>query len=203
MNCRSLLLLLFVFPAILFAQKNDAWKADVREYQQEANNHFANPETSILEQEDLKRFKGLKFYAINPDFRVQAAFTRTPDEKPFKMPTSTKRKPMYVKYGELRFTLKLQDFVLNVYKSMDSFDDPEYKDYLFLPFTDLTSGDGSYGGGRYIDLFIPEGNTIELDFNKAYNPYCAYSSNYSCPIPPRANDLKIRIEAGVKDFRNY
>jgi len=203
MKSSCFLIVLMLMPYVSRAQENAGWLENVKEYQLEANHHFADPETSILDEEDLKRFTGLQFYEINPQFRVDAIFTRTPDEKPFKMPTSTKRKPLYVKYGELSFTIKLQDFVLNVYKSLDSFDDPEYKDYLFLPFTDLTSGDGSYGGGRYIDLFIPEGNTIEIDFNKAYNPYCAYSNNYSCPIPPRANDLKIRIEAGVKDFGHY
>ena len=78
----------------------------------------------------------------------------------------------------------------------------EYKDYLFLPITDLTSGDGSYGGGRYLDVKkseVAQGKVV-LDFNKLYNPYCAYNEKYSCPIPPAQNDLPIRIEVGVKDF---
>ena len=75
-----------------------------------------------------------------------------------------------------------------------------YEDYLFLPYTDLTSGDGSYGGGKYLDLKTPEGNTIIIDFNKAYNPYCAYSHRYSCPVPPEENDLLVRIEAGVRVY---
>ena len=74
-------------------------------------------------------------------------------------------------------------------------------DYLFLPFTDLTSGVDTYGGGRYIDQKIPEGNSIIIDFNQSYNPYCAYNPRYSCPIPPPENDLLIEIMAGVKDFK--
>ena len=89
-----------------------------------------------------------------------------------------------------------------MYQSFPVSQDPEYIDYLFLPFTDLTSGDGSYGGGRFLDTTIPKGDTIVLDFNKAYNPYCAYNSAYSCPIPPKENDLLVRVEAGVKAFEH-
>ena len=76
-----------------------------------------------------------------------------------------------------------------------------YEDYLFLPFTDLTNGEETYGGGRYIDLSIPEGNTIQLDFNKAYNPYCTYNKKFSCPLVPSVNSIKTRVVAGVKDFK--
>lgn len=166
----------------------------------ELNEAFTNPETTILEPEDFKNFKGLEFYPIDEKFIVEARFVRTPNEKPFLMPTTTDRLPEYVKYGEAHFTIDGMDFVLDIFKNVEPFDEPGYEDYLFLPFTDLTSGDGSYGGGRYLDLRIPEGDTLIIDFNKAYNPYCAYSPRYSCPIPPEQNDLLIRIEAGVKDF---
>ncbi|WP_321538818.1 DUF1684 domain-containing protein [Flavobacterium piscinae] len=72
---------------------------------------------------------------------------------------------------------------------------------MFLPFTDLTSGIESYGGGRYIDLKIQEGKIWTIDFNQAYNPYCAYNEKYSCPIVPEENDLKVEIKAGVKAFK--
>ena len=74
---------------------------------------------------------------------------------------------------------------------------------MFLPFSDETNGIESYGGGRYIDLRIPEGNTLIIDFNSAYNPYCAYNDKYSCPIVPRENYLRTRIEAGVKKFKDH
>ena len=81
----------------------------------------------------------------------------------------------------------------------------EYKDYLFLPFTDLTNGTVTYGGGRYIGLRIPKsGNKIIIDFNQAYNPFCAYSGNYSCPIVPEENNLDVQVKAGVKyDAKKY
>ena len=89
---------------------------------------------------------------------------------------------------------------LNVYRNIDLSKTEEYKDHLFLPFSDLTSGKESYIGGRYIDLKIPKGKTIAVDFNQAYNPYCAYNHKYSCPLVPLENDLKVEIKAGVKTF---
>ncbi len=191
---------LLFFNFGLIAQSSENAIQEVQDFQNELNEHFTNSETSILLPEDLENFTGLQFYPINLDFRVNAEFVRTPNEVPFLMPTTTDRLPEYIKYGELHFLLEDSLMVLNVYQNLHPKEG--YEDYLFLPFTDLTSGDGSYGGGRYIDLFIPEGNEMVLDFNKAYNPYCAYNAAYSCPIPPEENDLKIRIEAGVRHFKN-
>ena len=73
---------------------------------------------------------------------------------------------------------------------------------MFLPFSDLTSGNETYGGGRYIDLEIPKGKTITIDFNQAYNPYCAYNPKYSCPIVPAENELLTNVNAGVKKFHD-
>ena len=84
---------------------------------------------------------------------------------------------------------------------MELLDDEEFVDYLFLPFTDLTNGEATYAGGRYIDLAIPDGDTLIIDFNKSYNPYCAYNKKYSCPIVPKVNHLEIDINAGVKAFK--
>ncbi len=173
------------------------------DFQKELNEEYANPETSPLDKEDLEEFKGLDFYKINPEFMVEAEFIRTPMESPFVMKTSTGREPSYVKYGEVYFTLKGKDYKLNVYQGLELRKDPDYYDYLFLPFNDLTNGRTTYGNGRYLDLRIPEGKNIKLDFNKAYNPYCAYSSKYSCPIPPEENNLDTEILAGVKVFDKH
>jgi uncharacterized protein (DUF1684 family) len=89
---------------------------------------------------------------------------------------------------------------LAIYQNVDLVNTAGYEDYLFIPFKDLTNGEDTYGGGRYLDLKIPEGETILIDFNRAYNPYCAYNHNYSCPIPPFENHLKVKIEAGVKKY---
>lgn len=198
MRLLTLIFLLQTFS--IAAQDTDALAASLAA-QNELNAEFANPETTILEPADFAVFEGLEFYPIASEYIVTAEFVRTPNEKPFLMPTTTARRPEYVKYGEVHFKLKGKDCKLNIYKSTSGYDEPGYEDYLFLPFTDLTSGDGSYGGGRYLDLRIPEGNTVVLDFNRAYNPYCAYSARFSCPIPPAENDLLLRVEAGVKNFK--
>ncbi len=199
-NLFFLSLLLF---SIVVSAQDEALISESKAAQIELNEEFSNPETTILEPEDFKEFHGLEFYPIDEKFIVKAKFVRTPDEKPFLMPTTTERLPEYVKYAEAHFTIDENVFVLNLFKSVQPYDEPGYEDYLFLPFTDLTSGDGSYGGGRFLDQRIPEGDTIIIDFNKAYNPYCAYSARYSCPIPPKENDLLIRIEAGVKAFGKH
>lgn len=194
-------LLLLLSGSQLYAQ-NSEWMASANRYQDSLNAVFMDPERTILIKEDFEKFEGLNFYPVDLKYRVEARFVRTPDEQPFKMATTTNRKPLYVKYAEAYFSIDDIEYKLDVYKSMSSFNSEEYKDYLFLPFTDLTSGDGSYGGGRYADVRIPEGDLLIIDFNKVYNPYCAYNEGYSCPIVPRVNDLPIRIEAGVKDFKH-
>jgi uncharacterized protein (DUF1684 family) len=99
----------------------------------------------------------------------------------------------------LEFEIDGRSFNLPVYQSKDMMKMLEHKDYLFFPFTDLTNGSKTYGGVRYIGLKIPkEGNNVIIDFNQAYNPYCAYSGRYSCPIVPQENHLDIEIRAGVK-----
>jgi uncharacterized protein (DUF1684 family) len=185
------------------AQEGDIFIKEIESYQASENSKFLDPEQTILDKATFRHFIGLEFYPIDLKYRVEANFVRTPDEKPFLMPTTTERLPEYVKYGEAHFKIDGKELKLNLYQSTTPYEDPKYKDYLFLPFTDLTSGDGSYGGGRFIDMWIPEGDNVVIDFNKSYNPYCAYNSKYSCPIPPRENDLQIRIEAGIKDFGNH
>ena len=177
-------------------------KAVVDKFQKELNTEFADAKTSPLLPEDLARFKSLDFYPANEKAFVVAQFIRTEEEKPFEMPTTGTGKPMYVKYGEARFQLEGKEFKLNIYRNLELSKKDEYKDHLFLPFSDLTSGKESYIGGKYIDLKIPSGNTVVIDFNLSYNPYCAYSHNYSCPKVPLENDLAIEIKAGVKKFHD-
>lgn len=185
---------------ISFAQKSFV-KDSVVAFQKHINLEYADSTSSPLLKKDLKEFKTLDFYPISEKFFVVAKFVRTPNEKPFEMPTTTTRKPIYLKYGETHFSIDGKTFKLNIYQSQDLKKIEKYKDDLFLPFTDLTSGAESYGGGRYVDLKIPSSDTIIIDFNTAYNPYCAYNHKYSCPIPPHENDLNMEIKAGVKKFK--
>lgn len=175
-------------------------RIDAEKFQKKINSEYADAKTSPLMETDLKTFKTLDFYPLNGKYYVNAKFVKAKDEKVFEMKTSTSRKPKYIKYGTVFFSINGVALKLNVYQDIELSKSDEYKDYLFLPFSDKTCGKESYIGGRYIDLKIPKGNTILIDFNKAYNPYCAYNHKYSCPIVPLENDLNVEIKAGVKTF---
>lgn len=202
-NRLSFFLLLFfmLFNHQFFSQNQ--FKSDIKKFRDELNKEYADSITSPLLKEDLLNFKGLKYYPVNKSFKVEAKFFRTPDELPFKMKTSTNRTPEYLKFGDVEFNLKGEIIKVPIYQSIKLKEKEEYKDYLFLPFRDLTSGKNSYGGGRYIDLKIPEGETIIIDFNKAYNPYCAYNHKYSCVVPPAENFINVKVKAGVKKYGNH
>lgn len=197
------LMILLIGSFLIGCQDKEEHLREVEAYQAAENESFGNPETSILKPEDLKDFSGLEFYPIDIKYRVKAKFIRTPNEKPFLMRTTTDRLPEYVKYGEVQFKLDGKNLKLELFQDTQHLSQEGYEDYLFLPITDLTSGDGSYGGGRFLDVKIPIEETMVLDFNKLYNPLCAYNERFSCPIPPKQNDLQVRIEAGVKDFGKH
>ena len=109
-----------------------------------------------------------------------------------------------MKYGELSFVLDGESQTLAIYQSLKLLTMPQYKDYLFIPFKDETNGRETYGGGRYLDIRMGaiKSGKVSLDFNKAYNPYCAFASagGYSCPVPPRENHLKVAVKAGEMVF---
>ncbi|WP_460614963.1 DUF1684 domain-containing protein [Hymenobacter seoulensis] len=171
----------------------------VAAFQQELNAEYQDSLKSPLPAPVRLTFTGLPFYPINYSACVEARFIPDSLGAPFSMETSTARRPLYRKYGELHFQLQGKKHKLTVYQSLDLQSNPEYRDYLFVPFTDRTNGHGSYGGGRYLDLRrgqIRDGKLV-LDFNRAYNPYCAYGGQYSCPVPPPENRLPVAIQAGV------
>ena len=201
---KSIVIICFLLlSGSIYSQGNLSLKADNQNYRSEQNDKFGNQETSPLKEQDCLVFKKLKFFKIKKRYRVEAKFIRTAGSEPFEMPTTTDRKPVYEKYGEAHFTIKGKAYKLDIYQGHDSRRNPLYRDYLFLPFKDLTNGHKTYGGGRFIDLRIPKGETITIDFNKAYNPYCAYNDKYSCPIVPIENHLKVAIPAGVRAYDKH
>lgn len=195
-----LILLLFLNTITVTAQYDFV---KVLNYRSSVNIEFSDSAKSPLNKEDIVNFKGLDYFEIDTNYCVKAFFKRTPYEVPFPMKTTTSRTPVYVKYGELVFSLGSNSYTLNLYKNVDANRKREYDNYLFLPFTDLTNGNETYGGGRYFDLPVPDGDTVTLDFNMAYNPYCAYNHKYSCPIPPAENNLMVEIKAGVKAYKKH
>ncbi|MRI02066.1 DUF1684 domain-containing protein [Kriegella sp. EG-1] len=175
--------------------------AAIIEFQNELNEEFRNPETSPLPDRFRKNFEGLDFFNPDTNYIVNAKFMRTPEAIPFMMPRTTGDKSEEVVYGVISFELNGKNHQLEVYQNKELMKKEGYEDYLFLPFTDETNTKETYGGGRYIDLRIPSSNEITIDFNRAYNPYCAYNKKYSCPIVPSVNALDTKIIAGVKDFK--
>lgn len=167
-------------------------------FQQTINTEFRNPEESPLMPAEREAFKTLPFYPTRYAYCVVANLVRDSTSTPFAMETSTARRPLYRKYGELRFVLNGKSLKLAVYQNQELLKRPGLEDYLFVPFTDLTNGHETYGGGRYLDLLVPapEASEIVLDFNAAYSPFCAYNHKYSCPKPPADNRLTVPVLAG-------
>lgn len=193
---------LFLLLGVLFfgcEQKKQALLGET-DFQRELNSEFKDASKSPLKSKDRDKFKGLDFFTYDSTYVVEAEFKRTEAEKPFKMRTTTGLLPEYIKYGEITFELENEAFTLNVYQNQELFNEEGFEDYLFLPFLDDTNGDESYGGGRYIDLRVPDGNHLTVDFNTAYNPYCAYNEKYSCPIVPRENYISVAVRAGVMNW---
>jgi len=157
------------------------------------NNH------EVVNKDDRKY---ISFYDIDEKYRVLCSFRRISDEKGFVMNTSSGMQKKFFYYGVCTFRLHDSLEHLYVYQSASLMQQEKYKDYLFVPFGDATSGFESYGGGRYLDITIDDikNSTLVLDFNKAYNPYCAYTTGYNCPLPPRENILSIAINAGEKNY---
>lgn len=198
-----LIILISLSMASCGQEKEISHSNEIEQFQYKMNVEFSDKKTSPLKKKDLKTFKNLHFFQTNKDYKINATFERTPDEPIFEMQTTTDRKPLYTQYGIATFTLDNKEFTLRIYQNQKLILDPEYVDHLFIPFNDLTNGIETYDGGRYIDLEIPEGNTIIIDFNKAYNPYCAYNDKYSCPIPPRENNLTVKIKAGILAYGKH
>lgn len=195
-------LILFLATSTFSQVKSDSAEFKVMLERISKNKEFKDTLTSPLLREDIPGFISLSYYDYNPNYRVQAILKRNPNPRVFKMRTTTDRRPEYRTLGEVQFKLEGKDHTLQVFQRVEPIRQPGYDKYLFLPFTDETSGRETYGGGRFLDVFIPESDTLYLDFNSAYNPYCAYNHKYSCPIPPEENDLEVKIPVGEKPYKN-
>lgn len=193
---RCIIFLLLV-QSVCFGQN---FKEQIANHREKYKADFISNEHSPLKETDLKY---LQFYDADSTYKINAKVVLLEDEKSFKMPTYAGTTAEYIRYAKLIFDLNSKPIQLTLYKNIALSNNPIYKDYLFLPFTDLTNNKETYGGGRYIDLRITDivANRVELDFNKAYNPYCAYSDGYRCPIPPEENNLPLEIKVGEKNYK--
>jgi uncharacterized protein (DUF1684 family) len=208
-SIKSPVLLLFIFIATnVIGQINDdslkIYLDTIQDFRRGKNIKLMYSESTPLTPEQHKNFNGLKYYEPNIKYQVMAQLIKADAPETVVMRTSTERAPEYLAYGTVKFTLAGAEYELKVYQNKKLLDVKPDDRSLFVPFRDATSGRETYGGGRYVDCLIPvTGDQLILDFNKAYNPYCAYNPRYSCVIPPEENHLPIAIEAGEKIFEEH
>ncbi|MDQ0638685.1 uncharacterized protein (DUF1684 family) [Pedobacter sp. W3I1] len=191
---RIITFLLLLISMNSFAQ---SYAEQITKHREIYKQDFIKDERSPLKKNDLQN---LHFYEADSAYKILADVEILKNEKVFKMPTFNGSSSDYYKYAHVNFILNDKKIQMTLYRSVSLSTNPVYKDHLFLPFTDETNNKETYGGGRYIDLDAKEivDHHIEIDFNKAYNPYCAYSDGYRCPVPPEENDLPLAVKAGEK-----
>jgi uncharacterized protein (DUF1684 family) len=166
----------------------------LEDFRKEKDDFFKYDHQSPLKGDEKRAFHGLRYYPENPSLCLELPLEKNATPKPIILQTSTGEVREYLCVGQVRFNVDGQEAVLQIY--LDDYDG------YFLPFVDATAPDETYGAGRYLEPhdLSGQGATILVDFNLAYNPYCAYNERWSCPIPPRENRLTVRIEAGEKKF---
>ncbi len=172
----------------------------LKEFREQIDDFMQFHLQSPLEEAQRNGFRGLRYYDENPALVLVVAVERLPDDEPLiEMETSTGDAQLFRRWGAFDFDVDGEPARLTIYSDAGGVE-------FFLPFRDATSGEETYGAGRYLDNHRPglqrlNEEAFEVDFNYAYNPYCAYSPYFSCPLPPRENWLKVAIRAGEKDFR--
>lgn len=177
----------------VFSQPEDEIIKEITDFQVELNQHYLDKETSPLKKKERRHFAGHRFFDIDLDYRVMATVVLIENPDTIVMPTSAGTEKKYLRYAKLYFDVNGVSCELIAYLNVKA----GQQNYLFIPFRDATSGTKSYGGGRYLDLMMPVGEEVILNFNLAYNPYCAYTSGWFCPLPPEENTLNVEILAGL------
>jgi len=168
------------------------------EEERKTKNGFMLSGGSPIPKEERNSFTGLNFFPINEEFKVLAKVTPVSRKQPVFIPTTTGESKKYIPYAYAEFELKGSNHRVLLYQDWEE----NNPNRLSLMFADETSGDATYGGGRYIDVMKSNGNSIIIDFNSAYNPYCHFNEEWSCPIPPRENLLEVAIEAGERIYKD-
>lgn len=177
---------------LLINSEISEYDAQIIAKRQENANWFSNDKNSPFVING-KPFHELNYFDPDKRYLIQATFIKASGNEPVTLITNTGENQVYYVYGSAVFDLQGKTCSLKLLYQRG-------RAQLFAPFIDKTSGETTYGAGRYLDLAIPEGETITIDFNLAYNPYCAYMDTYSCPFPPKSNILNVAINAGEKTY---
>lgn len=187
----------FFAPVILMAQ---SLEQEIQSYRDKQIQEMVKDEFGPLRKDQVEF---VSFYPAKQDYVVTASVEQLFNEPTFRMPTYDGTSNEYKRFGFLNFELNGKKYKLTAYQSVALFQNATYKNHLFVPFMDNSTGETTYEGGRYLDLSIADikDGKIKVDFNRAYNPYCAYSNGYRCPQPPKDNILNAAIEAGEKKYK--
>jgi uncharacterized protein (DUF1684 family) len=184
---------------LVFCEKTDFYlkerMSEVTEFRKAKDNFFKTSPQSPLTPEQKKNFAGVRYFPENPALRFELPLERYANPERIKMQTSTGTTQEYFKVGQVRFKVDGEEAALQVYESVDN------PGAYFVPFVDATAPAESYDAGRYLEPEEHHADELVLDFNFAYNPYCAFDpQRWSCPLPPPETRLKVRIEAGEKKY---
>lgn len=163
------------------------------EFRREKDDYFRTSRRSPLSAEQKASFRGLRYFPASEQWVFDVPLDRYASPKKVYLTTNTGEAQEYLNIGQVHFSVGGEGVTLQVYQSTR-------EDDYFIPFVDATAPEETYGAGRYLEPELVKEGWLRLDFNRAYNPYCAYNDLWSCPIPPVENRLKIRIEAGEMKF---
>lgn len=161
-------------------------------FRRDKDEFFREDPHAPLTPDQQEAFDGLAYFPENDALVFELAIEPFEEQTPITMQTSTGSRAEFIRYGRVRFEVDGEPAELTLYAT------PGDEGTFFVPFTDATSGSETYGAGRYLDLDALPGDRVLIDFNLAYNPYCAYNLLWTCPIPPAENRLKVPIRAGEK-----
>jgi uncharacterized protein (DUF1684 family) len=193
-----LVVVVSVYYSFLRGQQDEAYVDTIQQEREEKDHYMRTASDSPFVLDSTQTFTKLSYFPVDENYRVNASLTPVEQKKTLVLPTSDDKQKTYLEYAYAEFELH---GIKNKLLILEIMDRGPYRGTLFLAFADETSAKETYGAGRYLDLKkVPGSTSITLDFNKAYNPYCAYTDNYSCPFPPPENILNIAIQAGEKTY---
>jgi len=192
-----LVVALIIFYSFQGKDSGKEYEDEIKRERQAKDDYMRSSDESPF-GEEKKDCKGLNYFPFDFNYRINAKLISIENKKVVVLPTSDNVEKKYLEYAMAEFELNSEPCKLIILEIME---EGPYRGTLFLAFADATSANETYGAGRYLDVKkVPGASSIMLDFNQAYNPYCAYSEKFSCPFPPKENVLKVAVRAGERKY---